>query len=1111
MDQWSSRAARARPTPSCARDAIYEEGTNLSKITVEQEPGVADTLLTAELDDTHTAPTFAELGVRTEIVRALDEIGIQRTFAIQELTLPLALAGEDLIGQARTGMGKTFGFGVPLLHRIATTDSGTTPLDGTPRALIIVPTRELCIQVTQDLENASKYLRNQKGPLKVTSIYGGRPYESQIAALREGVDVVVGTPGRLQDLAEQQHLVLGKVGVLVLDEADEMLDLGFLPDIERILNMVPQQRQTMLFSATMPGPIITLARTFLNRPTHIRAEEANATTITERISQFVYRAHALDKSELVSRILQAESRGATMVFARTKRTAQKVADDLAERGFAVGAVHGDLNQVQREKALKKFREGKIDVLVATDVAARGIDIDDVTHVVNYQCPEDEKTYVHRIGRTGRAGRHGVAITLVDWDELNRWSAIDSALRLGIPEPVETYSRSPHLYTDLGIPEGVTGVIRKRKPERDEDAVVVEREARAPRKRNRRRTRGGQPVDDAATTGSDATTGSSADGAGDAEGDKPGRRRRRRRGRGGSDEAAGSARNTDDAANADAAEAVSSDNGSSATESDEARADRPGRRRRRRRGGADRTDRATGTDTADASAPVSAEGAADHRADDAAQGSENADSTVLADEPRTAPHGNTDTAAPNDAATDASKPTAAEEGVAPKRSRTRRAKSTAAESSATNGAAVTDAANTAADASARDAESASAAAASAADSQSGTVMPSADSTVAPNADPTVASNADSTVGPKADATVTRPKRTRTRRTAVDTTGADTTGAGADAAVPAAEAVATAGADAAADIAEASVRQADSAAKESTATSAEGDTATAAPKRTRRKATAAAGAPTRNTAATAETDAGAPAEAGAAAGAAAAQAGEAVTASDSDTAAPQRTRTRRTKAATETGTAATEPSSNGTGTEAESEAGTRKRTRRKSAADANATTADDTTGTVAPKRARARRTKAAAEADSSATESNRNVENGSDAAGTGAAGAVGTATTGAADAAGTGAADAAAPKRTRTRRTKAAAEDEAAATTSSRSADDAADATTDAAPKRTRARRAKADTAAAEAGATAGDTTSNGSAAAGIAEGAAPAQRRRRRKAEEGEVVTAEADTAVAATA
>lgn len=599
------RGPAGPPHTSCARDAITRKGTNLSKITVEQEPGLADTLLTAELDETHTAPTFAELGVRDEIVRALGEIGIERTFAIQELTLPLALAGEDLIGQARTGMGKTFGFGVPLLHRIATADTGTTPLDGTPRALIIVPTRELCIQVTADLENASKYLRNHQGQLRVLSIYGGRPYESQIAALRSGVDVVVGTPGRLMDLADQGHLILGKIGVLVLDEADEMLDLGFLPDIERILGMVPTQRQTMLFSATMPGPIITLARTFLTQPTHIRAEEPHDSAVHDRTAQFVYRAHALDKSELIAKVLQAQNRGATMIFTRTKRTAQKVADELADRGFAVGAVHGDLGQIAREKALTKFRKGTINVLVATDVAARGIDIDDVTHVINYQCPEDEKTYVHRIGRTGRAGRTGVAVTLIDWDELNRWASIDTALGLGIPDPVETYSRSPHLFADLGIPEGVTGTIRKPRTARDEDAEVVERPARSPRKRNRRRTRAGQPIDGetGATETDEAETDTAAaqfdDTTDDESTDRPARRRRRGR------SAAATETDTDNSTesngNGDNGTGVTPEADSDGAADDAESTDQPARRRRRRRKPASEANADTAPATVTASA------------------------------------------------------------------------------------------------------------------------------------------------------------------------------------------------------------------------------------------------------------------------------------------------------------------------------------------------------------------------------------------------------------------------------------------------------------------------------------------------------------------------------
>ena len=449
-----------------------------------------------------TEPTFARLGVRDEIVRALAERGIERPFAIQELTLPLALAGDDVIGQARTGMGKTFAFGVPLLARI-TDGTGTRPLTGAPRALVVVPTRELCLQVTDDLATAAKYLTAEGGRrLSVVSIYGGRAYEPQIDALRAGADVVVGTPGRLLDLCQQGHLQLGGLSVLVLDEADEMLDLGFLPDIERILRQIPNDRQSMLFSATMPDPIITLARTFMDQPTHIRAEAPHSLAVHDTTEQFVYRAHALDKIELVSRVLQARDRGATMIFTRTKRTAQKVADELAERGFAVGAVHGDLGQVAREKALKAFRTGEIDVLVATDVAARGIDIDDVTHVINYQCPEDEKMYVHRIGRTGRAGRTGVAVTLVDWDELSRWTMIDSALGLGSPEPAETYSSSPHLYAELGIPAdagSTVGAPRKsqvkhRNAERETGTSADSgKSGRSRSSTGRRRTRGGQPI------------------------------------------------------------------------------------------------------------------------------------------------------------------------------------------------------------------------------------------------------------------------------------------------------------------------------------------------------------------------------------------------------------------------------------------------------------------------------------------------------------------------------------------------------------------------------------------------------------------------------------------
>lgn len=384
-----------------------------------------------------------------EITDALEALGINRTFAIQEYTLPIALDGHDFIGQARTGMGKTYGFGVPLLDRVFDS-ADVAEIDGTPRALVIVPTRELAVQVGDDLQRAATNL-----PLKIFTFYGGTPYEEQIDALKVGVDVVVGTPGRLLDLHKRGALSLDKVAILVLDEADEMLDLGFLPDIEKILRALTHQHQTMLFSATMPGAILTLARSFLNKPVHIRAETSDASATHKTTKQVVFQAHKMDKEAITAKILQAKDRGKTIIFARTKRTAAQVAEDLASRGFSVGSVHGDMGQPAREKSLNAFRTGKIDILVATDVAARGIDVDDVTHVINYQTPDDPMTYVHRIGRTGRAGHNGTAVTLVGYDETLKWTVIDNELELGQPNPPQWFSTSPELLEALDIPEGVT--------------------------------------------------------------------------------------------------------------------------------------------------------------------------------------------------------------------------------------------------------------------------------------------------------------------------------------------------------------------------------------------------------------------------------------------------------------------------------------------------------------------------------------------------------------------------------------------------------------------------------------------------------------------------------
>lgn len=495
--------------------------------------------------------TFRDLGIFPETAEALEAVGIISPFPIQELTLPVALSGNDVIGQAKTGTGKTLGFGLPLLERV------TVPVDvevgrarpdqltEAPQALVVVPTRELCQQVTNDLLTAGK-VRN----VRVLAIYGGRAYEPQVEALKKGVDVVVGTPGRLLDLAGQRKLDLSQVKSLVLDEADEMLDLGFLPDVEKIIQLLPAKRQTMLFSATMPGQVISLARRYMSQPTHIRATAPDDEGQTvANTAQHVFRAHSMDKPEMVARILQAEGRGLAMVFCRTKRTAADIADQLARRGFASGAVHGDLGQGAREQALRAFRNGKVDVLVCTDVAARGIDVGGVTHVINYQSPEDEKTYLHRIGRTGRAGAKGTAVTLVDWDDIPRWKLINKALDLAFDEPEETYSTSAHLYEQLSIPAGTKGVLpraertraglaaeevedlgetggRGRGPRRG-TAVEEERPARTRTPRQRRRTRGGAASDDSAT----AQAQPAADDV-STEAAEPRQPRRRRRTRGG---------------------------------------------------------------------------------------------------------------------------------------------------------------------------------------------------------------------------------------------------------------------------------------------------------------------------------------------------------------------------------------------------------------------------------------------------------------------------------------------------------------------------------------------------------------------------------------------------
>ncbi|GIH12509.1 DEAD/DEAH box helicase [Rugosimonospora africana] len=524
------------------------------------EPNAASAQLAANAPVRADSPTFAQLGARPETVTALEAVGITRAFAIQEHAIPIAMRGTDIIGQAPTGTGKTLGFGIPLLEKVTGPSEGS---DGGVQALVVVPTRELGLQVARDIAAAGR----TRG-IRVLPIYGGVAYEPQTDALAKGVEIVVGTPGRLLDLAKGKQLKLSRVRTLVLDEADRMLDLGFLDDVEKILSMLPADRQTMLFSATMPDPIVTLARRFLHQPMTIHAGNSAQAGPSPQTKQVVYRTHSLNKLEIVARILQANDRGLTMIFTRTKRNADRVAEDLDFRGFAVAAVHGDLGQGARERALRAFRAGKIDVLVATDVAARGLDVSGVTHVINYDCPEDPDTYTHRIGRTGRAGASGVAVTFVDWEDMPRWRLIDKSMGMDLPEPPETYHTSAWLFTDLDIPTDVSGTLpsadrtraglsaeveedlgsggrakssrrgrtgrtRARHGDADSPAATDEESTRAPRQRRRRRlnTAPAEESQAPATADDESTVDGEADGGPAASGTTKPRRRRRRRGSG----------------------------------------------------------------------------------------------------------------------------------------------------------------------------------------------------------------------------------------------------------------------------------------------------------------------------------------------------------------------------------------------------------------------------------------------------------------------------------------------------------------------------------------------------------------------------------------------------
>ena len=397
--------------------------------------------------------TFRDLGIDDALCDALEAKGITHPFPIQAMTLPMALKGDDLIGQARTGTGKTLAFGLPLLQRI-------DPSVRETQALIVVPTRELCVQVHADLAIGAAL------GIRTIAVYGGTPYEEQTEALESGVHVVVGTPGRLLDHLNRRSLDLSRVRALVLDEADEMLDMGFLPDVERLIEGCPTNRHTMLFSATMPTVIVRMARRYMISPTFTRADQTEGET-APLVDQHFMLVHRMDKPRLLARVLQTPERGNVYVFVRTKHMADRLVEELGGLGAEAIAIHGDLRQATRERNLDRFRDGKVSVLVATEVAARGLDVDNVTHVVNYDCPEDEKMYLHRIGRTARAGRAGVAITFVEHQEVERANLIRRAIDRTDLEVVQTFSTSPELTALFDLPEDVPwarSVARRRSPE-----------------------------------------------------------------------------------------------------------------------------------------------------------------------------------------------------------------------------------------------------------------------------------------------------------------------------------------------------------------------------------------------------------------------------------------------------------------------------------------------------------------------------------------------------------------------------------------------------------------------------------------------------------------------
>ena len=356
--------------------------------------------------------TFQEMGISEPIQRAITDMGFEEASPIQEKAIPIALAGKDIIGQAQTGTGKTAAFAIPILEKVDTSKKFV-------QAIAIAPTRELAIQVSEEINRLAKYMGISSLP-----IYGGQSIDRQIKALKKVPHIITGTPGRLLDHIQRKTLKLDRISAVVLDEADEMLDMGFLEDIERILKETPDEKQTLLFSATMPKLIQNLAERFMNNPELIKIQAKEVTSPT--VKQIYYEVKERDKFEVLCRLLDVDNPELAVIFGRTKRRVDELSDALNKRGYLADGLHGDLNQRQRDVVMNKFREGNIDILVATDVAARGIDVSGVTHVYNFDIPQDPESYVHRIGRTGRAGKTGLAITFATPREIGQIHSIEKA-------------------------------------------------------------------------------------------------------------------------------------------------------------------------------------------------------------------------------------------------------------------------------------------------------------------------------------------------------------------------------------------------------------------------------------------------------------------------------------------------------------------------------------------------------------------------------------------------------------------------------------------------------------------------------------------------------------